>query len=112
MVPAGGSADVAAETLVKLVNNRKKNKRRARGDPGACSDHVESPSSSCHLRLSWLCVQIRAGRRIADMKNPGAVSRIASRVYPTCARKKPISGRPEIGAHFVSFNFPNNVIWG
>jgi hypothetical protein len=70
MVPAGGSADVAAETLVKLVNNRKKNKRRARGDPGACSDHVESPSSSCHLRLSWLCVQIRAGRRIADMKKP------------------------------------------
>jgi hypothetical protein len=26
--------------------------------------------------------------------------------------KKPISGRREIGAHFVSFNFTNNVIWG
>jgi hypothetical protein len=26
--------------------------------------------------------------------------------------KKPISGKPEIGAHFVSFNFTNNLIWG
>jgi hypothetical protein len=25
--------------------------------------------------------------------------------------KKPISGKPEIGAQFVSFNFPNNLIW-
>jgi hypothetical protein len=24
--------------------------------------------------------------------------------------KKPISGRPEIGAHFMSFNFPNKPI--
>jgi hypothetical protein len=24
--------------------------------------------------------------------------------------KKPISGKPEIGAHFVSFNFPNKPI--
>jgi hypothetical protein len=26
---------------------------------------------------------------------------IASRTYPACARKKPISGRPEIGAYLV-----------
>jgi hypothetical protein len=25
--------------------------------------------------------------------------------------KKPTSGRPEIGAQFVSFNFPNNLSW-
>ena len=32
-------------------------------------------------------------------------------VYPACAPiKKPIPGQPEIGAHFVSFNFPNNLI--
>ena len=43
-------------------------------------------------------------------KKPG-VSRITSRVYPTCAPiKKPISGKPEIGAQFVSFNFTNNLI--
>jgi hypothetical protein len=49
---------------------------------------------------------------ITANKKPGAVSRIASRVHPGCARMKmPISGQPEIGAHFVSFNFANSTIW-
>jgi hypothetical protein len=65
MVPAGGFAGIAAETLVKLVNNRKKYKRRSTLVPALSRD-----------------------------------------------RKKPISGKPEIGAHFVSFNFTNNVILG
>jgi hypothetical protein len=44
-------------------------------------------------------------------KKPDAVSRIASRVYPTCASiKKPISGQPEIGAHFMSFNFTDTSL--
>jgi hypothetical protein len=34
-------------------------------------------------------------------------------VSRACARiKKPISGKPEIGAQFLSFNFPNNLICG
>jgi hypothetical protein len=44
-------------------------------------------------------------------EKPGAVCRIASRVYPTCARiEKPISGQPEIGAQLASFNFLNSWI--
>jgi hypothetical protein len=44
-------------------------------------------------------------------KKTGAVSRAASRVHPACARMKmPIPGKPEIGAHFVSFNFANTLI--
>jgi hypothetical protein len=51
--------------------------------------------------------------RNPNHKKPGAVSRITSLVQPTCAPiKKPISGKPEIGAHFVSFNFKNPLIWG
>jgi len=41
------------------------------------------------------------------------VSRTAGRDYLACARiKKPISGNSKIGAHFVSFNFLNNLICG
>jgi hypothetical protein len=43
-------------------------------------------------------------------EKPGAVSRMASRIKSTCACKKPISGKPEIGAHFASFNFLNGLI--
>ena len=59
-------------------------------------------------------LEVRAERvSRADTKKPGAVSRIARRVYPTCAgTKKPIAGKPEIGAHFVSFNFTNSLICG
>jgi len=36
---------------------------------------------------------------------------MARRVYPACARtKKPIAGRPGIGAQFWSFNFTNKLI--
>jgi hypothetical protein len=45
-----------------------------------------------HRALSWLCIQSRAGRRIADMKKP-------RRGFPP-------------GAHFLSFNFTNILIWG
>jgi hypothetical protein len=39
------------------------------------------------------------------MKKPGAASRRQPGL-PACANKKPISGKPEIGAHFLSFYFP------
>jgi hypothetical protein len=46
-------------------------------------------------------------------KKPSIASRGTSRVYPTCAgMKKADLGRPGIGAHFVSFNFTNSLIWG
>jgi hypothetical protein len=72
------------------ANNRKKNRRRARGRaiPGRIiglaavlgafqpvEALLEILHAKRHLVLSWLCMQDRAGRRIADMKKPGAVSR-------------------------------------
>jgi hypothetical protein len=42
------------------------------------------------------------------MKKPGAVSRPGAQ--PTVRNKKPIAGRPGIGAQFVSFNFANTLI--
>jgi len=45
---------------------------------------------------------------LPDMKKPGAVSRPGAQ--PTGRNKKPIAGRPGIGAQFVSFNFPNTLI--
>jgi hypothetical protein len=44
-------------------------------------------------------------------KQPSADSGIAGRADPAFARiKKPVSGNPVTGAHFVSFNFPNSLI--
>jgi hypothetical protein len=44
------------------------------------------------------------------MKKPGAGFRPQAG-YPACALiKKPISGKPEIGAHFANFYFPNRSI--
>jgi hypothetical protein len=40
---------------------------------------------------------------LPDTKKPAAVSRPGAQ--PTGAIKKPIAGRPGIGAQFVSFNF-------
>jgi hypothetical protein len=43
-------------------------------------------------------------------KKPGQRSPARKSGLPDLRTKKPISGRPEIGAHFVSFNFTNAPI--
>jgi hypothetical protein len=46
-----------------------------------------------------------------DARGPALVPAAQAVLYPAWAHiKKPVSGKPATGAHFVSFNFPNSLI--
>jgi hypothetical protein len=88
--PAPGfvSQHRGALQLVELVNNRKKNKRRA------CCGAILGRITGVAALLGRLAFEhpIRGEWRIADTKKP-------RRGFPP-------------GAHFLSFNFTNILIWG
>ena len=66
---------------------------------GACNNNEKTNNRG----YSWANVATWLVRLTLELMLPGR-SRLRS-------HKNPISGQPEIGAHFVSFNFPNNLIW-
>ena len=89
-----------------LVNSREKNCGRRTSFSSSVISARGPPSPTPY---SWSSLRAPPW---ADEKSPprSPASQVGS-IYPTCARiKKPISGKPEIGAHFVSFNFLNTTI--
>src|SRR5580700_3229100 len=89
-----------------LVNSREKNCGRRTSFSSSVISARGPPSPTPY---SWSSLRAPPW---ADEESPARspAAQIGS-IYPTRARiKKPISGKPEIGAHFVSFNFLNTTI--
>jgi hypothetical protein len=63
-------------------------------------------------RVHPTCARKKPRRGLPRRKSgsPDLRTQKTRRGLPHRGIKKPISGRPGIGAHFVSFNFPNATI--
>jgi hypothetical protein len=89
-----------------LVNSKKKNRARR---TSFSTSVISARGPQSPTPYSWSSLRAPPW---ADEESPARspAAQIGS-IYPTRARiKKPISGKPEIGAHFVSFNFLNTTI--
>ena len=93
--PASGSVDIAAGRLLSLLITGK----RTSGWPAAARHSRDAAASGLPRSAVEACERVKMALEAPHPER---------RQEPVEAGiKKPIPGRPEIGAHFMSFNFLN-----